>query len=368
MAKEYKTTIPAHPSIYQPGPRELNLYFCEPDQGINSDTGILLMIPGFGATAESKVYKKMRHNFADNYNLVTVQCDYFGYEFMQEDKHVNFQITYNQLKKIFSPSDLKQIVDEKQGIDISKLIEFGSQYNLNISGKEILAENPANFNDMGIMQALDNITAVLVTALFIQDNDYILNSGRIFAYGHSHGAYLCHLCNAFAPNLFSLIIDNSAWLFPVYLNKPRYVGYQAGKLIYSVAFDYLANRLPYDQEILFLPSLYKKFHNKTTIITFQGTTDNLINHNGKKNFCESINASIYNEISNDKIDGKVFKSTNHGLDADFLKLFDYVMDNQLVSNKKTTVIDIPSVEFETSKYRYLFNYSSGVPIMDRKTK
>ena len=30
-----------------------------------------------------QIFIKMRNKFADEYNLVTIQCDYFGWEFMQ---------------------------------------------------------------------------------------------------------------------------------------------------------------------------------------------------------------------------------------------------------------------------------------------
>ncbi len=55
---------------------------------------------------------------------------------------------------------------------------------------------------MGIMQAIDNISAVICIMEIIKDNCYKFNRNKIIIYGHSHGAYLAYLCNAFAPNLF----------------------------------------------------------------------------------------------------------------------------------------------------------------------
>ncbi|MEG2337704.1 MAG: DUF2920 family protein, partial [Clostridium sp.] len=92
MAKSYEVEIDAHSSIYKKDylennytERKLKVYFSTPDHEVNEQTGILLLIPGFGANANSNVYKKMRKEFADKYNLVTIQCDYFGWEFMQSD-------------------------------------------------------------------------------------------------------------------------------------------------------------------------------------------------------------------------------------------------------------------------------------------
>ena len=60
MASEYDFKINGHPSIYEAKGRELHIYFCEPDKGVNKETGLLLLIPGFGGHANSNVYKKMR--------------------------------------------------------------------------------------------------------------------------------------------------------------------------------------------------------------------------------------------------------------------------------------------------------------------
>lgn len=40
MAKEYSISISAHPSIYKFKHRELNIYFSEPEEGVNNETGI----------------------------------------------------------------------------------------------------------------------------------------------------------------------------------------------------------------------------------------------------------------------------------------------------------------------------------------
>lgn len=41
MAKEYQTSLYAHPSIYEHTERKMNLYFSVPEQGTNSEPGML---------------------------------------------------------------------------------------------------------------------------------------------------------------------------------------------------------------------------------------------------------------------------------------------------------------------------------------
>ena len=132
-------------------------------------------------------------------------------------------------------------------------MEIASNSKINLSAKENLSESLDNYNDMGLIQAIDNISAVISVMEVVKDNGYSFNENKIILYGHSHGAYLSYLCNAFAPNMFSLLIDNSSWLFPVYLKSNRYLNNMYENSLLSVEFDYLAKTLEYDEEILYLP-------------------------------------------------------------------------------------------------------------------
>ncbi|TYO95513.1 DUF2920 family protein [Desulfallas thermosapovorans] len=312
MSKNYEMTIDGHPNIYNNmSSRKLNIYFSEPDKGVNQETGLLLFIPGFGAHANSNVYKKMRSVFADKYNVITIQCDYFGWEFMQYDH---------------------------------------------------LQETPENFNDMGIMQALDNITAVTLIVEIIKDNNLTFDAGKVIAYGHSHGAYLAYLCNAFAPGLFSLIVDNSAWLFPVYLKSKRYLRVNGSIFV----FDYFAKYFIKDFEILYLPILYKNFKNQCIIHSFHGDNDNLISLKDKRNFCLPLKRCFLHEITSENIDNKIFKSNTHGLDADFLLMFDYLINNYNIRFRRKHTLSVSNRRIETKYYNYLFDYASSLPVLKRR--
>nr|WP_144921591.1 DUF2920 family protein [Paenibacillus bovis] len=364
MSKDYKLHWPSHPNIYGGnGVRKFNIYFSEPDQGVNEETGILLLIPGFGANASSNVYKKMRKNFADQYNLIVVQCDYFGQEFMQGSRSVQMNFSRDNLSGIFSSSEIENIF--KDGFNGRKFIEIGSKYSINLSLKEILNETADNFNDMGLMQAMDHLTSIYYVIKILEDNGLTFNTNKIIAYGHSHGAYLCYLCNAMAPHLFSLIIDNSAWLQPVYLSSPRFLFTKVGNMTIQTEFDYFVRKLDYDADILNLSALYGKFDNLCNIESFHGTTDNLISHKDKNQFCKSINHCIFHEISTSKVDGDIFKSTNHGLDADFLKMFDYVMKNREFEFKNC--IHSKPVNYLTRKKEYRVLYEEGLPLLTIKS-
>lgn len=371
MAISYKTDFFSQNSIYNKSIntnrniRRLKVYFSIPQNGTNEETGLLLFIAGFGGQANSNIYKKMRDKFSDEYNLVTIQCDYFGYEFMQSVGIISLKnIDEENLKQVFTFDEVEEIFKSGK-LDFDAFLNFGSKYNINVEAEADLSkENINNFNDMGILQAIDNITAVLNVINVLYDNNYSFNSKKIIIYGHSQGAYLAYLCNAFAPKLFSLIIDNSAWLYPVYLCKDqrRTLYNKVGNLTLITRFDYLAKRLIKDIELLNLPYLYSKFENKCKIISYHGTADNLINCQDKSAFCSKIRNCIYNEISQDEVDNIVFKSTNHGLDSDFIELFNYTINNFNIDFEKHTTIDLQNeIIYETSKYKYVIDYRNIVP-------
>lgn len=362
MPQEYQITIPGHPSIYNNHERNLNVYFCEPESGVNTNTGLLLLIPGFGANANSNVYKKMRRTFSDKYNLITIQCDYFGCEFMQNMiVDGKFTLSLNELKGCLTEDELQCILSD-QDSSLDKILNLISKHEIVLKGYSLLDEDLSNFNDMGIMQAIDNITAVITVVEIIKDNGLDFNKGKVIAYGQSQGAYLAYLCNAFAPHLFSLIIDNSAWLFPAYMNSYRCVTRNTGKASLSIFFDYLARRMDMDKEILNLEILYKKFLNRCRIVSFNGIDDTLVNFEDKKRFCERIDKCFFNLIAEGNIDSIIFKSADHGLDADFLNLFDHIAKQDYYNFNEPGILNFPFVKFETTTNIYEIDYGQIVPV------
>lgn len=183
---------------------------------------------------------------------------------MQGTNNISLNVDRLQLEQYFNKEEIAYIYEDENIFD--RLMKTASDNKINVSAKENLIENVENYNEMGLIQAIDNISAVISVIEVIKDNGFEFNKDKVILYGHSHGAYLSYLCNALAPNLFSLLIYNSSWLFPVYLKSNRYLNSMYGDSMLSVEFDYLAKALDYDEEILYLPSLYKKFDNQCDIM------------------------------------------------------------------------------------------------------
>ncbi|HWI50022.1 MAG TPA: DUF2920 family protein, partial [Rummeliibacillus sp.] len=233
MAERDSIIIPAHYNIYNGSTgRNLRIDYSLPSQGVTAETGLLLLVPGYGGNIDSNVYKKMRDVFADQYNLVTVHCTYFGDSYMQNVETFTFSNS-DQFAQEYLTIDEQIKVQENPSLLLDYLSNFSIMFPLTATINETLDE----FNDMGFMQAIDLITAIDAVKIILRENNLPFNEQKVLGYGHSHGAYLLHLCNRLEPSLFTAIIDNSAWIEPVYLTYNRYLFKNYGKMTLQINFD-----------------------------------------------------------------------------------------------------------------------------------
>lgn len=361
MSAEHHLRWSGHPNIYNNySLREFDFYFSEPENGPNEDTGILLLISGFGGHANSNVYKKMRREFADQYNLIVVQCDFFGSEFMQTlFKNPKITIPNEELNLLYTEQELQHL--RLSGFNISDTIRLSKERNINLTLQYQLEESIENFNDMSIMQALDNLTAVCYVLNILKDNKININSRKIIAYGQSHGSYLAYLCNALVPDLFTMLIDNSAWCYPVFLDAYRTLYQTVNGVDACLYIRYLATKMKMDRELLDLNKLYAQIDNHCKIISYHGIDDTLVSPQGKKEFCSSISNCEYYEINAETVDGKIFKSSVHGLDADFLHMFDHVMKDRHFDTSSEWRYGANKII--TNKHTYAIIFEEGVPLL-----
>lgn len=351
MAYSESIKISAHPNLYNgKSGRELRIDFSLPTEGTNTETGIVVFVPGFGGNIDSKVYKKMRETFADQYNLITMQCDYFGSKHMQDAENISFKESVNDL---FSSSELTLLTENKASI--AELIASKEQiFHVTANIQEDLDE----FNDMGYMQAIDIITAIEALKIILVNNNIEFNMKRLIGYGHSHGAYLLHLCNKmFEP--FSFIMDICSWIEPVYLHSDRFLFNNVGKSQLVIEFDYIAKKVIKNKRNLNLFEVYKEFDNKTQILTFQGTDDNLVDYQEKKRLINNISNTEYILVTESDVDNIKYKSNRHGLDSDFLELFSYALEFE---NKVSCEVMDKRKNIEIGDLEFIIDTSKGLPI------
>ncbi len=362
MAKDYSIDIIGQPYFGESNDRAFTVYFSEPESGVTEETGLCLLVAGFGGNAESNVYKKMRREFADKKNYVVVQCNYFGWEFMGDGKTEQIR-KLMLLENFFEPQEISCI--ENGDLDL-----IGDNVRARVFHLE---ESRECFCEMGIIQAIDNLRAVKVVLDILELNNLQCNKRKIIAYGHSHGAYLAYLCNALNPDLFSCIIDNSAWVYPVYFSKERdfwnIIGNEnANKiLLYIGKMQYMGSVWIDDMTIYDLEKVYQQIENKAQVISFHGEKDNLVLLEEKQRFLLKVKNSMLYSIFEEDIDNEIFKNTDHGLGVDFLELFYHA--EGMLSERGTMPEELWNPHTLCSeKYIYSVGLVDGVPEISRRKK
>lgn len=346
MAKEYEHSLDGQAYFNTTAKRKIHMKYTIPENNTPETPGVLLLISGFEADTESKVYQKMRKQFADQYHFIVVQCDYFGFQFMgkQAMEKVYQKMRRESLKLIQQAEAGEEILDQKIFCDMNQ------------------DESMDDFCEMGIFQAIDNLCALRSVLKRIESQGINYDKNNIIAYGYSHGAYLALLCNAMMPNLFSGIIDNSGWLCPVYLYQPRicsgiwqYAGYD-DKTLY-VRVHYKGTEWIDDLAVYNLKTVYRRFENKAQIVSYHGEKDGLITAREKERFLKHINHSTFVLITDNEVDGKIFKNTFHGMGSDFLHFFEMVIQNYNLKREGNVSEEMlwQTRQLHTSDYDYFLS-------------
>lgn len=341
MAELYKYNLKTHSNIYDTPKtveREIIVEYGEPNDGMNVDTGILVLVPGYGGNMNSRVFQHLKEIIPDKYNMVVMQCDYFGNKCM-----------HSQGLKIF---------DEILSIDNIEKINMTYR-----SAPCDMGESIHEFNDMGIMQALDIVSATLSLLRVLSKQNKIFDLNKIILFGTSHGAYISHLANIICPRLYSYILDVSSYITPYYMNEDRCIRVQKERTKYIewIVETYIKNNknVAYYEKLYNLDYLYSNFANTCGIIAFHGTEDWMVPVEEKRTFIEKIcNAEIV-IITPEMVDGKLFKNANHGLGADYFELLDAILP--MISQKIETSTKLELDAFVNINDELCISYENGMP-------
>lgn len=303
MAKTIERKIPAHKNIYMERSgkivpeRQLRVAMGIPDEGINCDTGMLVLVAGYGGGIDSNVFHKMRETLPDEYNFVVVQCQYFGADYMGAPKKITIPIENYGVHGVRYASETGETIEE--------------------------------FCDMGIMQALDIVTATKECCRYLREQKREVNPGKIIIFGTSHGAYLAYLANLICPHLYKYIFDVSAYLTPYYIHHTRLLETKYPDMTMYLEikqFLYEHPEVCYDQRLYDLDFLYRNTQNNCRIIALQGTNDWMVDYRKKEEFIQSLGGQAQIMlISKTDVDGILFKHADHGLGMDFFQFFKMIM-------------------------------------------
>jgi len=379
----------------------LSFYACYDD--VKEAKALLVIIPGLGEDSDSGYRAHLMRTMAENYDVACVSVDYhcignrpqLGAKFGLDD--IDRAILIKELAKIgiTLPIDLK-IVDnyDKTSVLLKSLSEeitirkengvLPDDFSLDISMTMLSTKN--EYQNFGVMQALDVLNAVLYTKKNICDQKF--KNIPVVMVGSSHGGYLAHMCAKIAPWLVNAVIDNSSYAkflwqligFGKEIDFTRFFGCGTGNLYENLNLYFcdktywtLNDKSPYyfnesREEIrnILNPKHLKvqsKFK-KTFYIGYHCVNDDIAPAKDKTELYEALkklkfDATLHMIKDESEVDGKFIKSLTHGMGMSYKLLLQRelpgVMKKILSKKDKKDEINEKYIEYKCGDLLYKFS-------------
>lgn len=231
--------------------------------------------------------------------------------------------------------------------------------------------------DFGYLQAIDALRALAFVYHGLQEKKIPFNSKRIYSSGGSGGGNVTLMCNKFAPNTFTGIVDICGMprlSDDIAYNLPGGSSLDARYSQDKKSPNYLS---PGGQEIRYLGNphhlkLMKARGHAAKILIIHGSGDTACPYEDAREMYQNMKeAGLDVEakfVTRDDLDGKIFKSIGHSLGDRTQMMVKYGGEfmipgkEQFRLRKTPTDFDLKQdVIYPTSDGRYIISYQTGVP-------
>ncbi|OKP90596.1 hypothetical protein A3842_03220 [Paenibacillus sp. P3E] len=360
---------------------ELDYYVTLPVESITDDTGLIITIPGFGGLANSSYQlEKLNPYLAEKYNCIVVSLNYFGI-YRGNNMKMDDHFIHNMEQIYGTPSTYWNNItsDHDFYVKLGELLERRGLFQLDPRCQALKITERNEYQSYGFLPALDNLT-VLGDVLKRYPT---INKRKIIAYGSSYGGYIAMLCGKFAPNTFSVIIDNSGF------SRTR-LKYIVGREILEHDFTATVN---YNNKFYTVPFAYnnpwtimdetsphyfgdshKQIRNlfirehrvksDTRYYIFHCEEDQIASVEDKDKvvaLLSNYNSTYYKRVGMSDLDGTLFKKYAHAMDASLRKLFDHVaeQDNEyglMKEKSENEFINNQVNSLNCGNKNYIFNF------------
>lgn len=349
-------TIDAPPDFELGIPRlPLSYSVHSPDSGGDPTRPLLFFIGGFGFRRDGDYVagKLVPHLVAQGF--VTVTVGYHG-SLVRTASEPSFSVRpgwfddFRRISGVAVPDDPKAVLALLRANGVAELPpEFS-----------VIKQFGTDFESFGTLGALDHLQvyADIVRRGIPFDRE------RVVAFGTSHGAYLAMMLLKFAPHTLSAVIENSCWVHAIETEmnntwQPHRHSFEAGgvKVYYS-------NYSPWTRDDPSAPGYLKPEHLKVrdlreehydgtagvSVVSYHGADDQMIPAGLKRSLWQVLERHVdlrATMVTEDMVDGRLFKNTKHGLDASLIGLFDDAM------NRLGGIPARPGDDFEQGQLRSL---------------
>lgn len=342
----------------------------------NPATGLVFYIPGFGEDNNSAYLKKIHAFIAETYGLAVVSVDYHailarpeqGCPLMLDPQSIFvLRLFCQQYDLPFDINNLWHICDSLGGILPEPVILKG-----------VLEPPHQEYQNFGVLQALDHLTVL---------ND-LINGGlafdlnNIILVGSSHGGYIAHLITKFAPNTINAVLDNSSYTRAPFsylgISKEYFMRFRNLVLDCNLKThwqfenpsqsDYFGLPQQLIRDTAFPPHLEimkKQSGRLPHYYCYNSTQDSLSPITEKRlqqKRLESIGCKCnLQEINEGDIDGVIFKTMDHGMNASMKSLcrmvFPHIVPRETTLDRFRKTI----LEYDGYSQVYRVEHTDGEP-------
>jgi hypothetical protein len=366
------TITTPHPDIELAVERSpLGYSSCAPDAGVNSDTGLVLFLVGYGMAARGPYARNLLSHLANKHNCVAASVEYFGAKLMSgaDGKIVphpsfgdKFAEHYGLSKAAWDALPFDDLLWRVTGaLSEDGIAALHEECTVIRTAKE--------YNSMGFLPALDGLQVVhrLLTALS-------LNRTRVFLLGTSYGGYVAGLMAKLAPRTFRMVVDNSGFSTPED-NSAAVLGWQRllinkvwvmGRTAIHWSSDPALGSF-FSPERRAIRNLHHREHvidNTARTYAYHAATDTYAPVGRKKRLRDVYKGRMPYElmiVDEDQIDGKIFKNAGHGLGASMRGVFEmsyekFIRDGGALSDQ-TDFDHLSEYVFACGKENYVMKFS-----------
>ncbi len=327
-----------HPDIELGVKRSALRYLvCAPDAGIDRDTGVVLYVGGYGMDPCNSYAESLLSHLANRYNCVAASVRYFGANLWTCARLVPLPDFFVKLTQHYGIT-----VNVTRGVDMSQLLHSLGELLKHNGVSELhpecrLALVADEYNAMGFLPALDNLQ---VAHRLLSERR--LNKRRLFVIGTSYGGYIAGMMAKLAPNTFRMVIDNSGFS-SAEDDLPGVMGLSRG-FIGGVSMNGYAARAWTDdpaaasffskprREIRSLLERRHVYPNTARIYAYHAPRDTVAPTERKLGLRETYAGRVDYKleiIDEARLDGRVFKTPKHGMDASMRGLFELSYEQYL---------------------------------------
>ncbi|HWI26048.1 MAG TPA: DUF2920 family protein [Stellaceae bacterium] len=359
-----------HPDIELGVDRKPLAYIaCAPDAGIDGDTGLALFMSGYGMDPLGAYPRKLLAYLANRHNCVAASVRYFGAGFQEHARHVPMPDFFTKLAEhygltISAPDgcDMELLLRQLAGV----LRQHGVSTLHSDCRVAVIADE---YNNMGFLPALDCLQVAhrLIGA-------HGLNRRRLFAIGSSYGGFIAALMAKLAPNTFRLVVDNSGFSsaeddFPSVMGIQRCWIDELSVIIVNprgwsqspAASNYFS---PARREIRALAEPRHIQPNTARLYAYHAEGDSVAPTERKLALREAYAGRVAYDlriVDQASLDGRLFKTLAHGMEASLRGLFDLSYERFLADGGAlgdATDFDLGSeISFPCSGENYRLRYS-----------